>query len=95
MDLYMKSRDDINNPYFAPLISNDLSNQPKTLIITAEYDPLRDEGEEYGKKLRNAGNNVEIYRIKEGLHGFFALPPRFPQVKLCYDIINQFLCEVN
>ncbi len=95
MDLYMKSRDDINNPYFAPLISNDLTNQPKTLIITAEYDPLRDEGEEYGKKLRNAGNEVDIYRIKDGLHGFFALPPRFPQVKLCYDIINQFLCEVN
>nr|WP_312578496.1 alpha/beta hydrolase [Sedimentibacter sp.] len=95
MDLYMKNRDDINNPYFAPLLATDFSNQPKTLIITAEYDPLRDEGEEYGKKLRNAGNYVEIYRIKDGLHGFFALPPRFPQVKLCYDIINQFLCEVN
>jgi len=95
MDLYMKSRDDMNNPYFAPLISEDLSDQPKTLIITAEYDPLRDEGEEYGKKLRNAGNRVDIYRIKDGLHGFFALPPKFPQVKLCYDIINQFLCGVK
>jgi acetyl esterase/lipase len=69
--------------------------QPKTLIITAEYDPLRDEGEEYGKKLREAGNYVEIYRIKDGLHGFFSLPPRFPQVKLCYDIINHFIYEVN
>jgi acetyl esterase/lipase len=95
MDLYMKSRDDINNPYFAPLLADDFSEQPKTLIITAEYDPLRDEGEEYGRKLKNSGSEVEIYRIKEGLHGFFSLPPRFPQVKLCYEIINQFLCEVN
>jgi len=95
MDLYMESEMDLSNPYFAPLLSKDFSNQPKTLIITAEYDPLRDEGEEYGIKLREAGNFVDIYRIKEGLHGFFALPPRFPQVKLCYDIINRFLCEVS
>lgn len=93
--LYMRNSEDLNNPYFAPLLCNDLSDQPETLIITAEYDPLRDEGEEYGKKLRDAGNKVEIYRIKDGLHGFFALPPRFPQVKLCYEIINRFLCEVS
>jgi acetyl esterase/lipase len=95
MELYKSKEDDIFSPYFAPLLSKNLSGQPKTLIITAEYDPLRDEGEEYGKRLREAGNYVEIYRIKDALHGFFALPPRFPQVKLCYDIINRFLCEVD
>ena len=93
MELYIKNEEDFNNPYFAPLLSTDLSNQPNTLIITAEYDPLRDEGEEYGKKLRAANNLVDIYRIKDSLHGFFALPPMFPQVKLCYDIINRFLSE--
>lgn len=91
MDLYIKSKDDLKNPYLAPLLHSDLSNQPKTLIITAEYDPLRDEGEEYGKKLKESGNYVETYRIKDALHGFFTLPKAFPQVKLCYDIINSFL----
>ncbi|NLB32293.1 MAG: alpha/beta hydrolase [Tissierellia bacterium] len=95
MELYKLKDDDIYSPYFAPLLSKDLSEQPKTLIITAEYCPLRDEGEEYGKMLREAGNYTEIYRIKDALHGFFALPIRFPQVKLCYDIINRFLCEVK
>ncbi len=95
MELYKSKDDDIHSPYFAPLLSKDLSKQPNTLIITAEYCPLRDEGEEYGRRLRNAGNYVEIYRIKDALHGFFALPVRFPQVKLCYEIINRFLCEVN
>lgn len=95
MELYKSSDDDYQNPYFAPLLAKDLTNQPDTLIITAEFCPLRDEGEEYGRKLREAGNNVEIYRIKDALHGFFALPPRFPQVNLCYEIINRFLCEVN
>ncbi|MEL7648301.1 MAG: alpha/beta hydrolase [Sedimentibacter sp.] len=95
MELYKSSPEDYLNPYFAPLLAKDLSDQPDTLIITAEFDPLRDEGEEYGKKLREAGNKVQIYRVKDGLHGFFALPPSFPQVKLCYDIINRFLSEVR
>ena len=95
MELYKSSDEDYLNPYFSPLLAKDLTNQPDTLIITAEFCPLRDEGEEYGRKLREAGNNVEIYRIKDALHGFFALPPRFPQVNLCYEIINRFLCEVN
>ncbi|MDW5299764.1 MAG: alpha/beta hydrolase [Sedimentibacter sp.] len=95
MDLYKSKNEDLLNPYFAPLLEEDLTNQPNTLIITAEFCPLRDEGEKYGKKLREAGNKVEIYRVKDAFHGFFALPPRFPQVKLCYEIINHFLCEVN
>lgn len=92
--LYLKNKEDFYNPYFAPLLAEDFSNQPKTLIITAEYDPLRDEGEEYGRKLRESGNEVAIYRIKDGLHGFFTLPPRFPHVRVCYNIINRFLREV-
>ncbi len=91
MDLYKSKHEDLNSPYFAPLLAKDLSEQPDTLIITAEYCPLRDEGEQYGMKLREAGNNVSIYRVKDALHGFFALPSRFPQVKLSYEIINSFL----
>ena len=59
MDLYKNSDDDLQNPCFAPLLAPDLSGQPKTLIITAELDPLRDEGEAYAKTLRDAGNEVE------------------------------------
>lgn len=91
MELYKSRDEDRYSQYFAPLLAKDLTNQPDTLIITAEFCPLRDEGEQYGKALREAGNNVEIYRVKDGLHGFFTLPPRFPQVKLCYEIINSFL----
>jgi acetyl esterase/lipase len=68
-----------------------LSRQPNTLIITAEYDPLRDEAEAYGKKLYEFGNQVEVYRMKDALHGFIALPKRFVHVTRCYELINQFL----
>lgn len=91
MDLYISSEEDLYNPYLAPLLSEDLTNQPDTLIITAEYDPLRDEGEAYGRKLECFGNRVHIYRMKDALHGFISLPKHFVHVKRCYEIINRFL----
>lgn len=91
MDLYKRTDEDLTNPYLAPLLSKDLSNQPKTLIITAEYDPLRDEGEAYGRKLAQYGNEVEVYRMKDALHGFIALPKHFVHVKRSYELMNRFL----
>ncbi len=95
MELYMGKEADLQNPYFAPLLAEHLQNQPSTLVITAEYDPLRDEGEEYAKRLKQDGNHVELHRIADALHGFFSLPPSFEQVRDCYEIINRFLIEVT
>jgi len=91
MELYVQNEDDRDCPYFAPLLAKDLSDQPETLIITAEYDPLRDEGEEYGKRLKEFGNHVETYRMKDALHGFFSSPWTSEYVIKCYNIINGFL----
>lgn len=95
MRLYRNHDYDINNQYVAPLLAKDFSNQPKTLVITAEYDPLRDEGQEYAYCLQDADNYVEQYCIPDALHGFFSLPSSFTQVRDAYDIINQFLDEVT
>lgn len=94
MELYQNSPEDRLSPYFAPLVSEDFSRQPSTLLITAEYDPLRDEGETYGQRLWENGNRVELHRIEDALHGFFSLPPSFPQVRQVYEYINHFLSEV-
>lgn len=91
IELYRSEDDDLTNPYFVPLLADDLSNQPKTLLITAEYCPLRDEGEAYGEKLRAAGNDVEIVRIRDALHSYLMLPPTFEHVQQTYRIINEFL----
>lgn len=93
LSLYISDEKDFQSPYFAPLLARSLSNQPKTLIITAEYCPLRDEGEYYGERLREAGGTVEIHRLKDALHGFFSLPTRFDHVREAYHIINRFLIE--
>lgn len=93
LSLYIPDEKDMRSPYFAPLLARNLSNQPKTLIITAEFCPLRDEGEYYGERLREAGVVTEIHRIPDALHGFFSLPPRFAHVRQAYEIINRFLSE--
>ena len=91
LKLYESSPEDRMNPYFAPLMEKDLSNMPDTLILTAEFDPLRDEGEEYGRRLKEAGNYVEVHRIPNALHGFFALGIRFLHVQESFEYINHFL----
>lgn len=93
MDLYCGKDSDRKNPYLAPLLADDFTNQPDTLIITAEYDPLRDEGEEFGRKLKEANNFVEIHRIADTLHGYFSLPLIYSAVKETYKIINEFIQE--
>lgn len=79
------------NPYFAPLLCKDLSGQPPTLLFSAEYDPLRDEGEAYAAALRRAGNRVEAHRVPGALHGYFSLSPKVPVVRMTYGKINRFL----
>ena len=93
LDMYRTSDDDLLNPYFAPLMAGDFSNQPDTLLITAQYCPLRDEGEAYGQKLLEAGGRVEVHRMENALHGYFTLPVRFELVKKTYALINHFLEE--
>lgn len=95
IDLYKSSDEDLQNPYLAPIRAGDLSRQPRTLIITAEYDPLRDEAEAYGRRLFEAGNQVEAYRMKDALHGFLSLPKHFVHVKRSYELMNRFLNEAE
>ena len=91
IDLYARDEEDKKNPYFAPYVAEDVSNQPDTLILTSEFDPLRDEGEAYGKRLEEAGNRVEIHRIKDALHGYFALGIKQLHVQESFTYINAFL----
>lgn len=91
MEMYAPDEEIRKSPYIAPLMAEDLSGQPDTLIITTEYDPLRDEGEAYGAALRKAGNTVEVKRILNSVHGFITYPPYVTPLVEAYKLMNNFL----
>lgn len=70
-DAYLESAADAANPYAAPMQAASLAGQPPALVITAEFDPLRDEGEAYGERLRQAGVETTTTRYYGMIHGFF------------------------
>ncbi len=68
--LYLNSEQDFFNPLFAPIIRNDLAGLPETIVVTAEHDPLRDQGEMYLSHLYDAGVLATGIRAKGLIHGF-------------------------
>jgi len=73
------------NPKASPLRAGNLGNLPPALIVTAEFDPLRDEGEAYGRALQSAGSKAEICRYDGLVHDFFATAQMFPSSRAAFE----------
>jgi acetyl esterase len=73
VDLYLGPTGDAKDPLASPLHADSMEGVAPATIITAEFDPLRDEGAAYGDKLRAAGVAVDVLPYDGMIHGFFAM----------------------
>lgn len=96
LSMYIRTPDDLTNQYIAPMQAKTLKNQPTTLILTAEFDPLRDEGAVYGAALREAGNDVEVHCIEDAIHGYLETPIiAHTQIEKTYEYIQAFILRTT
>jgi acetyl esterase len=75
---YLPRPKDSEDPRASPLLSKTLTGLPAAVICTAEFDPLRDEGEAYADALRRAGVEVSYFREPGMVHGYFGMGAASP-----------------
>jgi acetyl esterase len=88
---YLDSGADPDDPLVSPIQRENLAGLPKALIITAEFDPLRDEGEVYGRRLREAGVETSVVRWEGANHGFMQNFAWIPEMEQAYETVAKFL----
>jgi acetyl esterase len=70
---YVPPGKDLDDPYLFPLAAPELGGLPPTLLMTAEFDPLRDEGIAFARALSDGGVDVEHIHVEDQMHGFLLL----------------------
>src|SRR4051812_18378026 len=83
---YLATDADGDDPYCSPNMATSLAGLPPACIVTAEYDPLRDEGEAYGAQLRAAGVDVVVHRAPGVFHGFFNMDAVLSAAKVAQQV---------
>ncbi len=88
---YVPKGTDVHDARLSPLYADDLTNLPPTFISTAEFDPLRDEAEDYADKLEAAGVDVDCRRYNGVFHGFMLLAKLIPEGQQLIDTQCEFI----
>ncbi|TVX96898.1 alpha/beta hydrolase [Cohnella terricola] len=91
---YFRNEADKADPLASPLLG-DTNGLPPALVVTAEYDPLRDEGESYARKLADSGVRTVLKRYDGMIHLFYAMTDVFEDGHDVYDLIKRNLQSLN
>lgn len=87
---YLNSPDEATDPRVAPLLA-DLHGLPPAVVVIAECDPIRPQGELYIDALKSAGVQVSVYDAPTLVHGFFGLDELFPEAADAMDFVAKEL----
>lgn len=82
---YLESDDEGANPLASPLRAQNLAGLPAATVLTAEYDPLRDEGRAYAQRLAAAGVPTQYTNYDGVFHGFFGMTEQLPRARQAVD----------
>lgn len=88
---YFASGADPSDPRVSPMKRSEFSGLPQALVITAEFDPLRDEGEVYASRLTDAGVPTTVHRYAGATHGFVQYFSWLPEYAGVFDEVGEFL----
>ena len=91
---FVEDEGQANDPYVSPLRVENLSGLPPALIVTAEYDPLRDEGDAYGQRLQEAGVKVTLSPYPGMIHAFIRMTARLDKAREALDEVAGMLRRV-
>jgi acetyl esterase len=90
---YLENEDDARNPNASPLLAEDLSGLPPATVVTAEFDPLRDEGEAYARRLDEAGVPTQLVRYDGVIHGFVSMYEIVDKGREAIELGCKRICE--
>lgn len=92
-DHYATGVDDLAQPYLSPARATDVRRLPEALVLTAERDVLRDEGESYAAMLRAAGVPTELFRFDGMVHGFSMMEGLLPEARRSLALAGRHLAR--
>ncbi|WP_203292446.1 alpha/beta hydrolase [Maricaulis parjimensis] len=88
---YLADPDLATTPDVSPLLAEDFTGLPPVSVITAGYDPLRDEGADFVRRVRRAGGQAELFCFETTVHGFMGLSGVMPEARPAFQVVKKRL----
>lgn len=89
--IYLADPAQASDPFASPYFADDLAGLPPALVVTAEFDPVRDEGEAYARRLEAAGVPVTAVRMAGHIHGSIAFTKLLPSARDLRQLVHERL----